>query len=172
MAKNTYNTYMANGLAETFMRSLKKVIQTSVVEKSNCKQQLHRFLRSYRANPHKTTGFAPATLMFNGTKYKTRLPTKKRQPRAFHEEVKQVDEKSKEAMKRYADDKRYVKVSDIKEGDAVLVKQQKRNKLTHAYDPQPYQVMALMQSNGSKIKATRNDHQITRHVNHFKRLKG
>ena len=107
--------------------------------------------------------------MFNSRKYKTRLPTKKRHPSAFHEEVKQVDEKSKEAMKRYANDKRYVKVSDIKEGDAVLVKQQKRNKLTPAYDPQPYQVM---QRNGSKIKATRNDHQITRHVNHFKRLKG
>ena len=157
----------ANGQAETFMRSLKKLMQTCEVEKKNWKQQLHRFLRSYRASRHKSTGFAPATVMFNGRKYKTRLPTKKKQPSAYHEEVKERDHQAKEVMKRYADSKGYVKMSDIKVGDLVLVKQMKKNKITPPWDPVPYKVL---KREGSKIVAAREGHKIMRHVNHFKMI--
>ena len=157
----------ANGMAETFMRSLKKVVQTSKVEHTNWRQQLHRFLRAYRASPHRSTGLAPASVMFNGRKYKTRLPTKKTHINAFHEEMIHQDGQAKETMKKEADKKSYVKESDIDKGDLVLVKQIKRNKTTPAYDPQPYKVI---ERNGSQIKATRKDHDITRHVNHFKKV--
>ena len=60
----------ANGTAEHFMRNLKKLMQVCAVEKKNWRQQLQRFLRAYRAAPHRTTGFAPATLMFNGRQYR------------------------------------------------------------------------------------------------------
>jgi hypothetical protein len=110
----------ANGLAENFMRNLKKLMMTCQLEKKNWRQQLQRFLRAYRATPHCTTGFAPATLLFNGRKYKTRLPTTKVQISAYQEEVLQNDKKAKESMKRQADQKAYVKESDITEGNKVL----------------------------------------------------
>ena len=112
------------------MKNLKKLMMTCQLEKKNWRQQLQRFLRAYRATPHRTTGFAPATLLFNGRKYKTRLPSSKVQISAYQEEVQQNDKKAKESMKRQADQKAYVKESDIAEGDLVLVKQNKTSKLT------------------------------------------
>ena len=40
-------------------------------------------------------------------------------------------------MKRYADDKRYVKTSDIQVGDSVLVRQEQPNKATPPYKGRP-----------------------------------
>ena len=158
----------ANGMAETFMRSLKKVVQTSQVEHTNWRQQLHRFLRAYRASPHRSTGFSPASVMFNGRKYKTRLPTKKLHHNAFQEEMILQDEKAKNTMKKAEENKCYVKESKIAVGDTVLVKQIKQNKTTPAYDPQPYKVI---KRNGGQIRAARKDHVITGHVNLFKGLR-
>ena len=165
--KKTPYAPWANGMAETFMRSLKKLMQTCKIEQSNWRQQLQRFLRAYRAAPHKSTGFAPSTVMFNGRRYKTRLPTKKMYQNVFIKEMKEADNKSKQRMKRYADHKSYVKENDTKVGDWVLVKQLKKNKLTPAYNPEPYEVI---RRNGSQIIAKRYDKVIKRHVNHFKKV--
>ena len=45
----------ANGEVERFVRTVKKVIKTATVERKNWKQEMHRFLRNYRATPHSTT---------------------------------------------------------------------------------------------------------------------
>lgn len=63
----------ANGLAENFMKSMKKLWHTAIVEKKNPRQELYKFLRNYRATPHASTGRAPAELLYN-RKVKTRLP--------------------------------------------------------------------------------------------------
>ena len=63
-----------NGLVERFMPNLKKAIQITRQEGKNWKQEMQKFLRAYRATPHSTTHCAPAELMFNGRRYKTRLP--------------------------------------------------------------------------------------------------
>ena len=62
-------------MAENFMKNLGKVMQTAEEEKLNWWQELQRFLRAYRATPHLMTHMSPAALLFNGRKYKTRLPT-------------------------------------------------------------------------------------------------
>ena len=49
----------ANGEAERFMRTLGKAIRTATVERRSWKQDLHKFLRQYRATPHLTTGVSP-----------------------------------------------------------------------------------------------------------------
>ena len=56
---------------------------------------------------------------------------------------------------------------DIKCGDRVLLKQKKTNKLSTPYEIEPYTVD---QVNGSQITATNDIHQVTRHVNLFKKL--
>ena len=157
----------ANGLAENFMRNLKKLMMTCALEKKNWRQQLQRFLRAYRATPHRSTGFAPATLLFNGRQYRTRLPTVKSQPSAFHEEVQKNDLLAKEVMKKQSDSKRYVKPSEIAKGDLVLIRQRKRNKLTSPYDPHPFEVQERI---GSMIVARRGQQVTERHVNHCKRF--
>ena len=48
------------------------------------------------------------------------------------------------------------RVSSIKVGDVVLVKQPKINKLTSKFDPKPYQVITIK---GIMITARRTNHQ-------------
>ena len=70
-------------------------------------------------------------------------------------------------MKAYADAKRLTAPHDIHVGDTVLVKQPRKNKLTTAYDPQPYVIEDI---NGSMISASRESGKIVRNSSHFKRL--
>ena len=63
----------ANGLAENFMKVIKKVWQSALVEKKNPRQELYKFLRNYRSTPHTSTGKSPAEALF-GRAIRTRLP--------------------------------------------------------------------------------------------------
>ncbi len=63
----------ANGEVERFMRTLKKAISTATVEGKSWQQELHKFLRNYRATPHQTTGTSPAELLF-GRPINIKLP--------------------------------------------------------------------------------------------------
>jgi len=107
--------------------------------------------------------------MFNGRLYRTRLPTVKTRPSAFHEQVEQNDGRAKAAMKSSADAKAYVKMSNIQVGDQVLIRQPKINKTTPPYHPHPYEVMSR---NGSKLTVQRQGQILERHVNHCKRWQG
>ena len=60
--------------SETFMKNLKMLLQTCTNEKLNYRQEVFKFVRAFRATPHPTTGKTPASLLFNGRPYKTRLP--------------------------------------------------------------------------------------------------
>ena len=62
-----------NGKAERFIRTLGKAIRTANVERRNWKQDLHKFLRQYRATPHLTTGISSCEAL-NQRKLKTILP--------------------------------------------------------------------------------------------------
>ena len=55
----------ANGMVEAFMRCLGKVIRASIVQKSDLKQDMNKFLRNYRATPHPATREAPSMMMWN-----------------------------------------------------------------------------------------------------------
>ena len=119
----------ANGTVENFMKNLGKLIETSQEEAINWRQELHKFLRAYRATPHPMTKKSPATLIFNGRNFKTRLPSPTtKNILVYDKEVRKADREGKQCMKRTADKKRYVKPIDIKEGDQVLCRQKKRRK--------------------------------------------
>ena len=57
--------------------------------------------------------------------------------------------------------------SDIKEGDLVLVIQERKNKLTSKFNPKPYRVIEIR---GTKVIAERSDHKITRKISFFKKF--
>ena len=93
----------ANGECERFMWTLSKRIKSSIIERHSYQQQLHVFLRNYRATPHPSTGVPPSTLMFN-------LPMKVRLPQKEHFSVNNDSVKERDEVKQsYADNKHNVK---------------------------------------------------------------
>ena len=151
------------------MRVLKKVT-TAQVEHTPWQQQLWPFLRNYRATPHTTTGKAPAEVLY-GRNIKTQLPQFDMPDAQSHpiqdQIIRSKDTQEKTNMKRYADKQRHTTHSQIDVGDTVLVKNQTKGKLQPVYIPQPYTVIIR---NGSMVTATREGHQITRNVSHFKKI--
>ena len=150
----------ANGEVENFNKTLGKAIKVAAAENKNWKQEMHKFLRNYRATPHCTTKIAPAKALF-GENIKTRLPEI-----VIPEDddvTRENDLKAKQKMKIYADKKS--KPCMIKEGDAILVKQPKANKLTTPFNPKPYKVVSRK---GSMITAKQGEHSITRNSSYFK----
>ena len=125
-----------NGQAKRFMKNLSKTVQTAIANKRNWREELMVFLRNYRATPHRTTGKAPAELMFPNRNFKTKVPTMKPVTPYHHDkEVREQDQRKKQIMKRYADSKRYVKDHDMEIGDVVLVPERKINKFKlHKYE--------------------------------------
>ncbi len=57
----------ANGEVERFNQPLAKTIQAAIIEGKPWRQELHRFLLSYRTTPHSVTKVPPCELLFNRT---------------------------------------------------------------------------------------------------------
>ena len=63
----------SNGLAENFMRMLLKLSHTAIIDREDPREAVQRYLLSYRATPHSSTGFSPAELLYN-RKINTTIP--------------------------------------------------------------------------------------------------
>ena len=113
-----YHMHQANGIAENFMKNLGKLICSSTEERLNWKQELQKYLWAYRATPYTMTKHSPASLLFNGRRYKTHLPAPTSKKILLHDRaVRKKDASSKETMNQNADSKSYVKELDIKVGE-------------------------------------------------------
>ncbi|KAI0236166.1 hypothetical protein LSAT2_013234, partial [Lamellibrachia satsuma] len=86
--------------AERFMRTLEKAVRCAMIEGKGWKQEMYRFLRSYRATPHSSTGVPPATTLFNRS-IRTTLPEVKTP--LFDKTMKETDAAAKFRMKQKAD---------------------------------------------------------------------
>jgi hypothetical protein len=145
-----------------------KAVSAATVAGKCWKQELHNFLRQCRATPHPSIGFSPYHLMF-GRASQTRLPqvTPPTKETATEHEARRNDNRAKTNMKRYADARKHATPCDLKVGDTVLVKNEKRrNKLAPFYSVEPHIVTS---KNGSMITARANDKQITRNTSCFKK---
>ena len=157
----------ANGLAEVFMKTVKKTWHAARIEGKNPKQELYKLLRQYRATPHPSTGKPPAELLFNRP-YHTRLPAFRRPTHAtsLHREVQTRDATAKSTQKGYKDNRKNVRTHNIRTGDAVLL-QRRTTKSDSRYDPDPYKVTQQM---GTQITVTRGQTTLTRDSQKFKRI--
>ena len=155
-----------NALVERFMQPLGKALKTAKLDGRPWRQELQRFLLCYRTTPHSTTGVPPAELLFNRT-IRGKLPVLKKRVVRRHGEAKEMDEKRQSYNnKRYSDKRRHAKKSSIRIGDSVLIRQEKRNKLTANFNSQPYTVTSRKKS---EITATsKHGHTVTRNVSHCK----
>lgn len=156
----------ANATAERFMRTIGKVIRIAQMQGLPWKQQLHIFLREYRATPHSTTGMSPAELIFRH-KMNTKLPSADATPIPADSEVRRTDTEAKAKMKAHSDARRHATPADFKLGDTVLCKQQKQNKLTTPYQAEPLTVISVK---GPMITAGKSGYTITRNSSFFKRI--
>ena len=162
--KITPNWPEANGEVERFMRNLKKVIRTANVESRPYKQVLYRFLRSYRATPHSSTGVPPATALF-GRNINIGLPEIQISKSREEKKIRKKDETSKERIRQYAERRRHVKDIAIKPGDVVLRKQKISTKSDTPYEKQPYMIM---KKKGDMLEATDGQKTLTRNISQFK----
>ena len=157
-----------NGEAERFMQPLGKALKTAHAQGRPWKKELNRFLLQYRTAPHETTKVPPSELLFNRT-VKGRLPVlHKRNVVNKHKQARENDQQKQCYNKQYADNRRNAKTREIKIGDSVLVRQQRKNKLTPNFNTTPYMVIAIHKT---QITAqSSHGHKITRNISHFKHI--
>ena len=117
----------ANGEVERQNRSILKRLCIAQAEGRNCQLVMDNFLMMYRSTPHTTTGVSPAELLF-GRRIRTKLPHL--QEFSVEDEVRDRDSERKSKGQMYADCKRNACESEIREGDKVLLRQEKENKLS------------------------------------------
>lgn len=166
--RKTPKNPQANGEAEKFIRVLKKLYRICQLTGQVFRQEVHRFLRCYRATPHGTTKLAPVELMFPGRRFCTRLPVWVIPRQMDFEELFQRDLEKKMQMKADADRKRNVKTSDIQVGDSLLVKQDFSSKASPPDEGEPLEVQ---HRKGTQVVAKRRDGStITRSTANFKKV--
>ena len=128
MQHTTYTPLWPQGNAEVeaFMKPLGKAIRTANVEGRPWRQELSKFLLTYRSTPHSTTKIPPAQLLYN-REIRGKLPSLLRNSKVIdrHNEARQNDEQQKKQGRTYADARRRTHPSNISVGDTVLVKQKK-----------------------------------------------
>ena len=155
----------ANGLVENFMKSVGKATKTAHAEGKNWKTELYRYVANYRQTPHPATGKSPREVIF-GKVMRGKLPELPHHKE--QDEIKDHDMKIKAKQKTAMDKKRNTKEHEVSEGDIVLIKQEKKNKLSAAYEPLPHVVDKV---NGSMITARKsNGKLITRNSSAFKKI--
>ena len=157
-----------NATVERFNKTLAKAIKAAHAEGLNWKQELPKFLMMYRATPHLSTGISLAEL-FLGRRIKTKLPqVDVNRPSPTLQAARERDHRHKQRTKEYADKTQHAHTSPIKEGDSVLLKQAKGNKLSSGYDPQPYTV--VKKKGPSVILKRGNEPCIMRNVSFVRKL--
>ena len=156
----------ANSESERFIRTLNKTLRAAHLENKNWQQELFHFLRNYRATPHSTTGISTAELLF-GRKLVVKLP-ELINTAPSRSSIADTDMKQRAKMKAYADTRSKAYPDSLKVGDTVLVRQQRKHKLSSPYNKIPYTITNI---NGTMITAANaSGHSITRNCSQFKQV--
>ncbi|CAF1025218.1 unnamed protein product, partial [Brachionus calyciflorus] len=160
---------MANGMVESFMKRLGKVVKTAKLDGVSWKTRVFDYVRNYKSTPHSSTGVAPNDLFFRNAKT-TKLPDiSKFKMLEIDKFASRNDSISKSRMKKEADKRLGTKEIQFNIGDEVLVKQKQLNKTMSRWDPKSYHIVSIK---GNMISAKRHNHLITRNVSFFKRWEG
>ena len=107
---------------------------------------------------------SPAELLF-GRKMCTKLPELKEE--STESEMRDRDGEMKVKAKRYADKKRNAQESDLAPGDQVLVKRERKNKLSTPFVPEPYDVVT--KTGNSAVVESPDGVQLMRNTAHVKK---
>ena len=156
----------SNGCVERMNESILKIIRIAKIEGRDWRKELENYLFQYRNTPHAVTGVSPAQALM-GRDLRDKLPKlrfSKERPTELDWQMKfkERDALNKLRSKQYADERRNAEVSDLKEGEKVLLKKAfRQNKLEPTFELEPYTVVSregtgllLENSQGTKYRAT------------------
>ena len=153
----------ANGEIERQNGSILKRLRIAQAEGRNWKSEMDNFLMMYLSTPHSTNGVSPAELLFK-RRIRNKLPHL--QEFSIEDEVRDSDSERKEKGKVYAVCQRNARESEIREGDKVLLRQEKENKLSTPYKQSPFTVI---QQNSNSVVVEADGVQYRRNVTHVKK---
>ena len=134
----------ANGEAERLNRSINEVVKTAIAESRDWRKAIDDWLLAYRTTPHTVTGQPPAATMF-GRNVNDKFPSL--QPSApikiNRTSYRQHDVRNKQKGKNYHDAKKKAQHCSIKVGDQVLIRSEKKGKVTLPWRANPFLVRAV-----------------------------
>jgi transposase InsO family protein len=139
--KTTPKHAAANGEVERQNASLMKRIRIAHAQSQDWKRELRKYIRAYRNTIHPTTGKTPAELVFS-FKPRGKIPSIQLEEVVRDEiEVRDKDNEMKAKAKQYFDQNQGAKHSNVNMGDQVLMRQEKKSKLSTPFAPEPFTVV-------------------------------
>lgn len=157
-----------NGEVERQNRTILKRLRISQELGQDWRAELQKFLLTYRASIHSTTGRSPAELLF-GRRIRTKLPHLVNS-RLNDEETRYHDIMQKEKGKEYSDNKRRAEIREILVGDNVLLKRMKRdNKLSTEYINEEFVVLSKRGADVT-VKSLVTGKEYRRNIAHMKKI--
>ena len=161
----------SNGEVERCNETVLKIVRIARLEGRDWRRALEDFLFQYRVTPHTVTGISPAKLLM-GRELRDKLPKVEirgtmTEPQ-WQQLLKERDARAKLRQKEYADKTRAAKFSDIQEGDQILLRQTRENKLSTNYEPDPYTV--IQKDGNAVILEDANGNNKMRNVAHMKKF--
>jgi hypothetical protein len=151
-----------NSEVERFYKTIGKMVKTSHAEGKRWQDELPKFLLTYRNTPHCTTKIAPAEMLMN-RKLRDKLPSIMKE--SEYKEKAEAENAKVEARNEKYYNKKKMKKSEVKEGDWVLVKQRKTNKLSTNFNTTPMKVTRVK---GSSISLQKGRKEMVRNINDLK----
>ena len=131
----------ANGEVERQNRSLLKAMRAAHALKKNWRTELNKYLLEYRSTAHTTTGKSPAEMLYDRN-ISTKLPDIGKlgevDDSASLQQTRDRDAEKKQVAADYADKRRQASEKELETGDLVLLEKKKENKLSPAYESEPY----------------------------------
>lgn len=127
----------SDGEVERFNKTLMKIIRIAQLQGKDWKGGVQDFLFQYRSTPHTVT-LLP----------QVQPPRDQATEAEWQVLLRERYAQRKLREKEYADSKRHATTSDITEGDLILLRQNRENKLSPTFEPEPYRVV---EKNGNAV---------------------
>lgn len=149
-----------------------KIAPIARLEGKDWRIALQNFLFQYRVTPHTVTGVSPAELLIGRT-LRGKLPrvefSKDRTTDAYWRQLlRERYNRAKFRQKEYPDRTRAAKHSNAEEGDKVLLKQTRENKLSPNCEPESY-IVTRKHENAVILQDTNGNNKM-RNIAHTKRF--
>lgn len=160
-----------NGMIERYNQPVIKTLSAAKLEGRNWREALEMYVHNHNTLiPHSRLKVTPFELLV-GWKYRGTFPSlwnKASGKDLDREDVRELDAEEKLISSKHADSARGAKPSDIRVGDKVFVKQQKRTKSDATYGSEKFTVLA--QDGPRMVICSENGVQYARSVNDLKKV--
>ncbi|XP_055615229.1 uncharacterized protein K02A2.6-like [Toxorhynchites rutilus septentrionalis] len=159
-----------NGLVERQNQGILRTLRIARATKSDWRKAIKEYVYMYNTTPHSVTRKAPMELL-TGRPVKDLLPSLRTDPHWHREEgVRERDTIEKLKGKKYADQRRHARTSEIEEGDDVVLKNNEHGKLEPKFKLDRFKVIS--RSGNDTVVKNKEGVTLRRCVTHLKKWTG